>query len=390
MAPRDNWGRTIDAAIDRARAGEYRFGRRPRDNALARFRSRGNVELLVDGEWIPILRPFRFRRWIRLSDEQLRFHAEAFLIDNIDAPPATGLGWRGRGRRWGFMRRLYPPLPGGARRHPGNPTFGAVRRHRAKQLPRIRAEADLTDLREQALLGHATLADRCAVMEQRASFFLAAAGLGTSLVLANSGLLLGTGRLNDPWLYLAALCLAVSAFCAVVAGLRAMQAAMTTFTRATPNSVAGVIERADLAGRKVIRAHVGALLVAQNREEVIGTWKMARLKAARTWFLAAVVGVAALTAVVLGDVVSTDPTPASSPESAASSERLVRADAVSVPEVAVLGEDHRHAGPLAGLDHLGVAFGAAGLDDAGGAGLDRQLGAVGEGEEGVGGQGGAG
>src|SRR5215218_11209102 len=61
-----------------------------------------------------------------------------------------------------------------------------------------------------------------------------------------------------------------------------------------------------------------------------------------------------------------------------------------MPEVAVLGEDHRDAGVLAGLDHLGVAFGAAGLDNRGGAGLDRQLGAVGEGEEGVGGEGGAG
>jgi hypothetical protein len=61
-----------------------------------------------------------------------------------------------------------------------------------------------------------------------------------------------------------------------------------------------------------------------------------------------------------------------------------------VPEVTVLREDHRDASLLAGLDHLGVALGAAGLDDGGGAGLDRQLGAVGEGEEGVGGEGGAG
>ena len=33
-----------------------------------------------------------------------------------------------------------------------------------------------------------------------------------------------------------------------------------------------------------------------------------------------------------------------------------------VAEVAVLGEDHRHAGRVAGLDHLGVALRAAGLD----------------------------
>jgi 5-methylcytosine-specific restriction enzyme subunit McrC len=57
--------------------------------------------------------------------------------------------------------------------------------------------------------------------------------------------------------------------------------------------------------------------------------------------------------------------------------------ATLVTEMAVLGEDHGDAGGLAGLDHLGVALGAARLDHSGGAGHDRQLGAVGKGEEGV-------
>ncbi len=57
--------------------------------------------------------------------------------------------------------------------------------------------------------------------------------------------------------------------------------------------------------------------------------------------------------------------------------------AALVTEVAVLGEDHSHAGRVAGLDHVAVALRAARLDHGGGAGLDRQLGAVGEGEEGV-------
>jgi hypothetical protein len=39
----------------------------------------------------------------------------------------------------------------------------------------------------------------------------------------------------------------------------------------------------------------------------------------------------------------------------------------------MLGEDHRHSGLLAGLDHLGVAFGAAGLDHGSGAGLNGKL-----------------
>ena len=57
-----------------------------------------------------------------------------------------------------------------------------------------------------------------------------------------------------------------------------------------------------------------------------------------------------------------------------------------MPEVALPGEDHRHARRVAGFDHLGVALRAAGLDHGLGAGLDRCLGAVGEGEERVGGE----
>ena len=44
-----------------------------------------------------------------------------------------------------------------------------------------------------------------------------------------------------------------------------------------------------------------------------------------------------------------------------------------VAEVAPRGEDHRHARPVAGVDHLGVALGAARLDDRSDAGLDRVL-----------------
>lgn len=147
------------------------------------------------------------------------------------------------------------------------------------------------------------LADRCAVLEQRANFFLGAAALTSSLVLANSGLLLGTGKLSNPWLSLAAGFLAVSSVCAVVAGLRAMQAAMTSFVRTTPSGVFAILSRASLYGSGMGRAYVGALLVAQNREEVVGNWKLERLKSARRWFLAAVVGVSFLTITVLADVV---------------------------------------------------------------------------------------
>ena len=55
-------------------------------------------------------------------------------------------------------------------------------------------------------------------------------------------------------------------------------------------------------------------------------------------------------------------------------------------EVAAAGEHHRPADLVHGVDRLVVPHRSAGLDDRGDAGLQRQLGPVGEGEVGVGGQ----
>src|SRR5947207_548391 len=56
-----------------------------------------------------------------------------------------------------------------------------------------------------------------------------------------------------------------------------------------------------------------------------------------------------------------------------------------VPEVTAAGEHHRDARTVAGLDHLGIAPRATGLDHRGDARLERRLDAVREREEGVGG-----
>jgi hypothetical protein len=297
----DDWGKAIDAAIDRARAQEYRFWKRPRDEALARFRCTGDIELLVNGKWVPISKPLKFRKWRMLGDGELRAHGHGYLTQAFD--DARAVGWKERWPRVGVMRVFSPPLPGGAERKPSNSAIQRARTHRTQQLPELES-ADLAELEEQALLGHTTLAERCAVMEQRANFFLGAAGLSTSLVLANSGLLLGSGKLNDRWLVWAAAFLVASTVCAVLTGWRAMQAAMATFVRATPNSSSAIVERAEMTGTDLTRAYIGALLVAQNREEVVGDWKLGRLKSARRWFLALMVGIALLAGAVLADVLS--------------------------------------------------------------------------------------
>ena len=60
-----------------------------------------------------------------------------------------------------------------------------------------------------------------------------------------------------------------------------------------------------------------------------------------------------------------------------------------MPEVAVAGEDHGHAGGVCGGDDFFVAHGSAGLDAGGGAGIDGGLESIGEGEHGIGGDDGA-
>src|SRR6266481_3555756 len=64
---------------------------------------------------------------------------------------------------------------------------------------------------------------------------------------------------------------------------------------------------------------------------------------------------------------------------------LVRRVSVSMAEMPHAGEHHSDVVVVGGPDHVGVAHRAAGLDHGGGAGLDGDQKAVGEGKEGVGG-----
>ena len=318
---RADWGKAVDDAITDAREQEFKFWRRNRDGALARFRSTRDIELLVDGRWVRTVRPLTFHKWEKLNDEHLRQHAHGFLVGDFADALVVGLG-RERLRRSAPMRLLNPPLPGGAEKRLRDSTIESVGRHCAGTIPPVSAES-LAEIKDQALLGHSTLADRCAVLEQRANFFLGAAGLTSSLVLANSGLLLGTDKLDDPWLIPAVSFLAVATVCALIAGLRAMQAAMTTFIRTTPNGAMQIMGRTGLSSRKLNHLYVGALLVAQKREEVVGSWKLARLKAARRWFLALIVGISLLTGAVILDGLGTDPGP---PHHSATTARAVAPD----------------------------------------------------------------
>jgi hypothetical protein len=340
--------------------------------------SDGKVERLVWGCWIrtrTLRSPQKARSsWEQLSAERLGWHIRKYLIDDPGSAritPGSSFGrWRRRTALWRFFN---PPLDGGAVRRPTTRIF--IRSRDAyTELMMDALTVALPDIKDEAEQGYQHQRTRSVTAEQRSNFFLGAAGLTTSLVLVNAGLLVGDQKLDAPWRQLAVMALAVASICAIAAGLRALQATMVTFVRSPPNAVARIVKRRKLSEGRRPRAYIAALLVGQQRLSVIANWKIARMKEATRWFLGAIAAVVLLTVFVLIDIA--DGSGGTTQEAKARH---------SVPEVPVLREHHRDAGLLAGLDHLGVAFGAAGLDDGGGAGLNRQLGAVGEGEEGVGG-----
>jgi hypothetical protein len=282
---------------------EFDYLRRRRDYTLVRRASSGgSVERLVNGRWVAVGQPRSLEDpevWQRLDAGDLRLHARRYLVLDF---AAAALAWQEDRvecfRRMALGRWLVPPLKGGASKRLGPGTADRSRSAYAELLSEVHGE-DLDELKEEARLGYEHQRQRGGSTEQRANFFLGAAGLTTSLVLANAGLLLGTSKLDPTWRGLAAIALGAASICAIAAGLRAMQATMITFWRTPPNAVPLVVDRRELSGEDLARSYVAALLVAQGRAGVIGDWKVARLAAARRWFIGAIGGVVLLTAFVL-------------------------------------------------------------------------------------------
>jgi hypothetical protein len=288
------WSRVAVAMKER----EYSLGK---ESVLMRRKgANGPTDRLVNGGWVLTFRWRLFRRpaWRSLDPNGLREHMWGYLVSDLDS---TAFSWRhpwtrvSRSRLW---RWIVPPLAGGATAHLPREAFERSQSIYTDQLSGPAAE-DMAELREEALRGYQKQADRCTAIEQRANFFLGAAGLTTSLVLGNAGLLIGTGKLHAPWLGLAMGALSVASVCAIAAGFRALQAAMYTFGRAAPNGPNELIRRGKLRGDELIRAYAGALLAAQDREAIVSDWKVARVKTARRLFLGVIAGVVLLTAFVL-------------------------------------------------------------------------------------------
>jgi hypothetical protein len=195
---------------------------------------------------------------------------------------------------------MVPPLEGGAFRNELGPdTMSRSVQAYAENLGNPGSD-ELLLLRDEAAAGYDQQSARCLGIEQRANFFLGASGLTTSLVLANAGVLIGAGKLASPWLQLSIVALGMASTCAIAAGFRAMQATMSTFGRIPPNSVVKISRRSRLSGDKMGRLYIAANFVGAHRENVVGNWKIARLSAARRWFLGTMCAIALLTVFVLG------------------------------------------------------------------------------------------
>lgn len=294
----------IEEMVATAIRGREYF-RHKRSYALFRRRSpKDDMERLIDGRWAKVRYPRSFgdsENWKRLDADDLGLHVQRYLIADLDG---EAVAWRtdfvDRFRRTAFWRWVMPPLKGGSSKRLGG---GAAPRSRSAyaELLSETTEGDLSELKEQALLGYEHQRARGAGTEQRANFFLGAAGLTTSLVLANAGLLLGASKLHSPWRSLAAIALGVASICAIAAGVRALQATMITFFRTPPDTVDRVLDRLAVTGDDLVRFHIAALLVAQGRAGAIGDWKIHRVGGARRWFIGAIASVVLLTIFVLAE-----------------------------------------------------------------------------------------
>jgi hypothetical protein len=196
---------------------------------------------------------------------------------------------------------LPPMVSGAARNPPPGKAVDAYKRAIESFVRSLRSteSTDLIGLEEQALRGLGYATERASAADQRANFFLGATGLTTSLVLANSALLIGENDLKSPWHGIAVGVLAFASACGFCAGVRAVQASMLFTKRLPPEELGQIFNRRKLKGDALRRDYVAALLTAQSREIVVGTWKLSLVASARRWFSGVIFGVVALTLCVL-------------------------------------------------------------------------------------------
>ncbi len=281
---------------------------------IARLNERGAAYLTGIG-WVkdgrgaglgPLLRDRERREtdgWRECDEAEVSafrtWHFNEVPLSGAEAGPWWKLrGGSGLGLKGG-MGRLGP-----APRFIGNACQRRVQNARRLALPEGLDLADLDNLIAAATDGYERAEKRIEGIQQRASLFLGATGLTTSLVLVNGSLLYGNGPLH-PFGFLVAVgvLLMFAALTLVIAGIAALDATTVSFDRAHPNSPPQVEARLDLESCEARRDLLAAMLLAIRRAEVIGDWKLHQLRRARSAFGVSVVCVVVASVLVLGAVV---------------------------------------------------------------------------------------
>lgn len=255
------------------------------------------VEMLVDGAWV-VRRIWKPSRWETLSEVRLEKKARRFLLSWNHGETPRGLLPRFRLSLVGQL--IAPSLPAGTKSHGIKDQQRSARNSYKSRIPDSAKESDLMrDLIDQARTGLEGARSREATAEQRAGFFLGAAGLTTTLVLANAGLLSGDKPLEGGLLVPVAAILIVTSVLAVGSGVRALQANMTTFARTPAYTAEKILTRADKPLADSQAHELASVLVSMNRSKTIGDWKNRRLADSRRCFVLVIVGMALVTTLVV-------------------------------------------------------------------------------------------
>ena len=230
---------------------------------------------------------------------------------------ASRAWWRTTWLAWS----LSPPLAAGASRRLAYSQ--ATRRAEELFSGQISPSSALEAVHE-AQDGWEAGRQRLAGVDQRATFFLGAAGLTSTLLVANAKLFVGDDKLLDGAEAVVALVsLAVATALLVASGTYALMASMRTFDRVSPDTNLRVARRHARSGpapkpswlpwrRRVVDAagarreldRVGSFMLARHRTSLIIDWKLARLKRATGLFLGAGVALGVVSVAVAVEAVS--------------------------------------------------------------------------------------
>lgn len=208
--------------------------------------------------------------------------------------------------RW---RRLnewaIPPLDFGAPRRFGDRS----RQDRGEAaydetLPHELEEGLAEELLAQARDGYERQGERVAGVERRAGIYQGGASISGGLVLTGSGLVAATDEIpSGPARIIMLLGLMFVLLLLLFSGLRAHQASVFTFSWSRPNIRRKVIARSKTDVTAARRSLLCALLLGQDRGQLIAKWKLARLKQATRHFVTAAAVSVALSFFYLAELI---------------------------------------------------------------------------------------